>query len=62
MGTEKTPSPLNDVVLTKAGRPVEGEPQAGAYYRARPKSAEADRGAIAKTLRKLFPKSKFMVG
>ena len=57
----ETKTILDDVTLTKAGKPVEGDPQPGLYYLARPKQDGADVGAIAKALRKAYPKSSFTV-
>ena len=59
---ESSKTILDEVTLTKAGRPVEGEPRPGVYYRARPKAPTADRAALGKGLRKAFPGAFFTVG
>lgn len=50
---------LNTISVTKAGKPIEGEPKPGRYYRITV-PAGTDIRAAAKEMKKCFPKSFFV--
>lgn len=52
---------LAAVKLSKAGSPVDGEPQPGLYYRAARIDPASDLRQVAKDLKAAFPKSFFSV-
>ena len=49
---------IKDVTLTKAGKPVTGEPEAGKYYRIKA-TKDSDPRTAALEMKKKYPKSFF---